>query len=149
MRTAAAAAARRQKRKPVLGRAREHWFGKDDVRQYLIIVSTTHKLVAKTYAVLPSRSALSDHGLISDLFLNILLDWSSFCLKSPFFGLKSPKSLIFTCSAFRTKQKILDNFLNMDFFQQKNGVLDVRVKLLEQVWFWPWKKSNILRVKQE
>ena len=45
------------------------------------------------YPVLPSRSSLSDLGLLSDLFENMLLNWSSFCLKSPLFGLKNPKSL--------------------------------------------------------
>ena len=46
--------------------------------------------------MLPSRSALSDLGLIAYLFEKILLNWSSFWLKSPHFGLKIPKSLIFT-----------------------------------------------------
>jgi hypothetical protein len=59
------------------------------------------------YPVLPSRSALSDLGLIADLFEKFLLNWSSFCLKSPLFG---PKSLIFTLSAFHIKQKNTGKF---------------------------------------
>ena len=35
--------------------------------------------------LLPSRSALSDLGLIADLFEKMLLNWSSFCLKSLLF----------------------------------------------------------------
>jgi len=62
-------------------------------------------------AVLPSRSALSDLGLIADLFEKMLQNWSSFCLKSPLFGQKGPKSLIFHLSAFKTMQKLLENFL--------------------------------------
>ena len=49
----------------------------------------------RNYAVPPSRSALSDLGLIGDLFEKMLLNWSSFCLKSPLFGPKSSKSLDF------------------------------------------------------
>jgi hypothetical protein len=43
------------------------------------------------WSVLPSRSALSDLGLIADLFEKMPLNWSSFCLKSPLFGQKIPK----------------------------------------------------------
>ena len=38
---------------------------------------------------LPSRSALSDLGLIADFFEKNLLNWSSFCLKSLFFWPKN------------------------------------------------------------
>ena len=60
--------------------------------------------------VLPSRSALSDLGLISDLFENMLPNWSSFCLKSPLFSLENPRSLTFTVSAFDTKRKTTCKF---------------------------------------
>ena len=59
-------------------------------------VAEADVLEAVAGAVLISRSALSDPGLIADLFKKMLLNWSSFCLKSPLFGLNSPKSLIFT-----------------------------------------------------
>ena len=71
-------------------------------------------------AVVPSRSALSDLGLIADLFENMLLNWSSFGLKSPFFGTDSPKSLIFTFSAFNMKQKKGENFLKNGIFSNKS-----------------------------
>ena len=74
------------------------------------------------YAVLPSRSALSDLGLIADLFQKMLPNWSSFCLKSPFFGQKSPKSLIFTLSAFHIPQKnYLKNSNKYGIFLNKSG----------------------------
>ena len=38
--------------------------------------------------VLPSKSDLSDLGLILDLVEKILLNWSSFCLKICFFAQK-------------------------------------------------------------
>ena len=79
--------------------------------------------------MLPSRSSLSDLGKISeDLLENMLLNWSSFCLKSWLFGLKSLlfglKSWLFGLKSpnfrfffltFRTKQNIVINFL-------KNGI---------------------------
>ena len=69
-------------------------------------------------AVLPSRSALSDLGLIADLFEKMLLNWSSFCLKSLLFGFKSPKSLIFTFLAFLTKQQITCKIsLNIEYVE--------------------------------
>ena len=64
-------------------------------------------------AVLPSRSAVSDLGLISDLFEKMLVNWSSFCLKSLLFGLKRPRSVIFTLSAFH------NNILNFGFVSNK------------------------------
>ena len=71
--------------------------------------------------VLPSRSALSDLGLIADLFEKMPLNWSSFCVKSPLFGQKSPKSLIFNVSAFHINQKkLLKNFLNYEIFSNKS-----------------------------
>ena len=72
-------------------------------------------------AVLPSRSALSDLGLIADLFKKMLLNWSSFCLKSPLIGPKSTKSLIFNFSAFHIKpKKKLENFLKYRIFSNKS-----------------------------
>ena len=61
--------------------------------------------VASPLAVLPSRSALSDLGLIADLFEKMLVNWSSFCRKSPLFGPKSPKSQISNVLAFRKNRK--------------------------------------------
>ena len=49
------------------------------------------------HAVLPSRSALSDIGLIVDLCEKTLLNWSSFCQKSTLFGQKGPTSLFLIC----------------------------------------------------
>ena len=70
------------------------------------------------WSVLPSRSALSDLGLIADLLTKMLLNWSSFCLKSLIFGQKSPNSLIFSFSAFHiTQKKYLNIFLNMEYFK--------------------------------
>ena len=81
-------------------------------------------------AVLPSRSALQDLGLV--------LNWSSFCLKNLLFVLKSPKSQIFTCSAFHMKPKILlKKFLNTDYFQIKVDLPNVGIKFLEPVRFSP------------
>ena len=84
--------------------------------------------------VLPSRSALSDLGLIADLFEKMLQNWSSFCLKSPLFGLKSPKSLIFT---FFSLPHIAENYLkislNMEYFQIKVDLPNVAIKFLKQV----------------
>ena len=51
------------------------------------------------------RSALSDLGLIADLFEKNALNWFSFCLKSLLFDLISTKSLIVTRLVFHTKQK--------------------------------------------
>ena len=70
--------------------------------------------------MLPSRSASSDLGLIVDLFEKMLLNWSSFCLKSPLFGPKSPTSLIFNGSAFHIKQKITLNFLKYGIFSNQS-----------------------------
>ena len=94
-------------------------------------------LLAKPNSVLPSRSALSDLGLIADLFEILFQNWSSFCLKSPFFCLKSPKSLIFTVFSFTHKA---ENYLKISlttlYLQSKYDLLNVRIKFLEQVWFW-------------
>ena len=79
-------------------------------------------------AVLPSRSALSDLGLISDLFQKMLLNWSSFCLKSQLFGQKGPKSLIFTVSAFHITQKnYLKISLSKEYFQIKVDLFNVGI----------------------
>ena len=87
---------------------------------------TTNILLPSTHPVLSSRSALSDLGLIADHFEKMLLNWSYFCLKSPLFGLNCLKSLIFTLSAFHTKQKILENFLKYGIFLNKSNFLDVK-----------------------
>jgi hypothetical protein len=59
--------------------------------------------------VLPSRSALSDLGLIADLFEKMPRNWSSFCLKSPLLAQKIQKSLIFNVLAFHKNQKHREN----------------------------------------
>ena len=72
-------------------------------------------------AVLPSRSALSDLGLIADLFEKMFLNWSSFCLQSPLFGHKSRKSLIFpVLASHKNKKKNLENFLKYGIFQNRS-----------------------------
>ena len=86
--------------------------------------------------VLPSRSALPDLGLIADLFEKMPLNWSSFCLKSLLFGLKSPKSLIFTACGLIYKAKKYSKVSKiMEYFLIKVDVLNVIIKFLEQVWF--------------
>ena len=88
----------------------------------------------KTKAVQPSRSALSDLGLIADLFEKILLNWSSFCLKSPLFGLKSPKSQIFYFSSFHVKQNNYLKFsLTMEYFQKKVILPNAGIRFWEKV----------------
>ena len=85
-------------------------------------------------AVLPSRSPLSEFGLIADLFEKMLLNWSSFYLKSLLFGLKSPKSLIFTVFSLTHKAK---NYLKISLIpeylkKKKVDLLNVEIKFLEQ-----------------
>ena len=105
------------------------------------------KIKIDTKAVLPSRSALSDLCLIADLFEKMPLNWSSLCLKSPLFGLKSLISLIFTILAFDTKRtKSLKISLNMEYFQRKVDFSisknyfwnksDFKLKMANLVRFW-------------
>ena len=69
--------------------------------------------------------------LIADLFEKIPLNWSSFCLKSPLFGLKSCKSLIFTHTHKAESYSKIS--LITEYFQIKVDFLNVRNKILEQV----------------
>ena len=81
-------------------------------------------------AVLPSSSALSDLGLMGTLFEKMLLNWSSFCLKSLLFGQK----VIF--SLFSVSHKAKNNLqisLNMEYFQIKVDLPNVRIRFLEEV----------------
>jgi hypothetical protein len=84
--------------------------------------------------VLPSWSALSDLGLRADLFQKMRLNWSSFCVKIPLYGQKSPKSQIFTVFRLTLKaENYLKISLIMEYFQIKVNWLNVRIKILEQV----------------
>ena len=84
--------------------------------------------------VLPSRSALSDLGLMADLFEKMPLKWSSFCLKSPLFVLKSPKSMIFTVLSLTHKAENYSKISQItEYFQIKGELLNDRNKFLEQV----------------
>ena len=84
-------------------------------------------------AVMPSRSALSDLGLIADLFEKMPLNWSSFCVKSPLFGQKSQKS-DFQCFSLPHKSKnYLEISLIMEYFQIKVDKPNVGIRFLEQV----------------
>ena len=75
--------------------------------------------------VLPSRSALSDLGLILDLLENMLVNWSFFCLKSPLFALKIPtKKSDFHLNSLPPKAK---NFLKMNLLQIKVFVLHFEI----------------------
>ena len=70
--------------------------------------------------MLPSRSALSDLGLIADLFQKMLLNWSSFDLKSLLFGQKrSQKSDFHFVSLLHNAKNNLKISLNMEYFQIK------------------------------
>ena len=116
------------------------WVHKEEFNKpYLFRTFSKHNHNKIRISMLPSRSALSDLCLIADLFEKMLTNWSSFCFKSPLFGLKSPKSLIFTFWSFHTKPKITWYFANIDFFQIKVDLRNVRIRYLEQVWFWPQK----------
>ena len=78
---------------------------------------------------------ISDLGLIADLFEKRPLDWSSFCLKSPLFGLKSQ---IFNFSSFHVKQNNCLKFsLTMEYFQIKVNLPNAGIRFWEKVWFWP------------
>ena len=62
-------------------------------------------VISSKPTMLPSRSALSDLGLIGDLLEKMLLNWSSFCLQSPLLGPASPKSLTCNFSALHITKK--------------------------------------------
>ena len=84
--------------------------------------------------MLPSRSALSDLGLIADLFDKMLLNGSSFCLKSPLFGQKKSKKSDFHFFSLPHKaKKYLKFSLNMEYFYTKVDLINVGIKFLEEV----------------
>ena len=70
--------------------------------------------------VLPSRSALSDLGLIADLFKKNAPKLVLFLPEKSAFWPKNPKSLIFYVLAFHKNQKILENFLKYGIFSNKS-----------------------------
>ena len=83
--------------------------------------------------MISSRSALSDLGLIADLFEKMLLNWYSFCLKSPPYGPKCPKNMIFNVLAFhKSQKKYLEISLNVEYFQIKVDLPHVGIRFWEQ-----------------
>ena len=84
--------------------------------------------------MLPSTSALSDLGLIADHFEKMVLNWSSFCLKKSAFWHKNSKESDFHSFSLPHKsKKSLKISLNIEYFQIKVDLLNVKNKFLEQV----------------
>ena len=89
----------------------------------------THVCDIGRLALLPSRSTLSDLGLIVDLFEKMLLNWSSFCLKSDFCPKKSEKSDFYSFGIPQKAKKYLKISLNMEYFKIKVYLLNVKISL--------------------
>ena len=94
----------------------------------VILTVVTVTVIIVMVAVLPSRSALSDLGLIADLFEKMLLNWSSFCLKSP----KKSDFYFFFSLPHKAKHYLIIP-LNINYFPLKADLTYVGIKLVEQV----------------
>ena len=97
-------------------------------------INDWQKAFLVTIAVLPSRSALSDLGLISDLFENMLLNWSFFLHEKSVCWPKQTNKSYFHCFSLWHKAKTdLNISSNMAFKKKLKKQL---LCLMSELSFW-------------